>query len=45
MTLYLIGTNNAKINLQTFIDVVRKSEKIEVGNEDWKHLVTASEYT
>jgi len=45
MRLYLITTNIANFNLQTFLDVVRRYERIEVSNVDWKHLVTESEYT
>jgi hypothetical protein len=45
MSLHLVETNIAKINLQTFLDIVRMSEKIEVCKVDGKHLVTEREHT
>jgi hypothetical protein len=45
MSLHLVETNIAKINLQTFLDVLTVSEKIEVCKVEGEHLVTEREHT
>jgi hypothetical protein len=45
MSLHLAETNIAKINLQTFLDVVIMSEKIKACKVDGEHLVTEREHT